>query len=339
MIQHRVQPLSESEIRPDALVKKQAELFASDIARLAARKADFVSVSCPACGRELPVPEFTKHTFEYQRCGGCETLYLSPRPSPEILAHYYQTAENYVYWNHVLFPASEAARREKIFRPRVERIREICERFQVSRRLILEVGAGFGIFCEEMVNSRLFDRVLAVEPTPDLAETCRKRNLEVIASPIEEVDLGRDSVDVIASFEVIEHLFAPREFVQKCHSILAPGGLLVLTCPSAKGFDVMQLRELSDTVDPEHLNYFHPESLSAMVADCGFEVLEVTTPGKLDAELVRKQALAGTINLTDQPFLQHVLVDAWKQLGSAFQQFLAEHRLSSHMWLVARKGV
>ncbi len=338
MPQNLVQTLSESEIRPDALVKKQAELFSADIARLATRKADFVIVPCPACGSECPIVEFTKHAFDYQRCRACDTLYLSPRPTPEILANYYQTSENYVYWNQVLFPASEAARREKIFRPRVERIVEVCERFQVSQRLILEVGAGFGLFCEEMARTQFFDRVLAVEPTPDLAATCRQRGLEVIASPIEEVELGRDTVDVIASFEVLEHLFSPREFVEKCHSLLAPGGLLVLTCPSSRGFDVIQLRELSDTVDPEHLNYFHPESLSMMVAACGFEVLEVTTPGMLDAELVRKKALDGTVDLTSQPFLQHVLIDAWDQLGAAFQQFLVEHQLSSHMWLVARKG-
>ena len=53
-------------------------------------------------------------------------------------------------------------------------------------------------------------RVVAVEPTPDLAKTCRAKGLEVIESRIEDAK-GLGVVDVIASFEVIEHLFDPSE--------------------------------------------------------------------------------------------------------------------------------
>jgi len=66
--------------------------------------------------------------------------------------------------------------------------------------------------------------------------------------------------------------------------------------------------------------------------------VEVTAPGELDAELVRKKALAGLLSLEDQPFLQEVLIDGWDRLGAPFQQFLAANGLSSHMWLVARRN-
>jgi hypothetical protein len=91
------------------------------------------------------------------------------------------------------------------------------------------------------------------------------------------------------------------------------------------------------SVDIEHLNYFHPESLSSLVRSSGFAVLEVQTPGKLDAELVRKKVLAGEFDLGDQRFLRQILVDKWEQVGEAFQAFLAGNQLSSHMWLVAQK--
>ena len=69
----------------------------------------------------------------------------------------------------------------------------------------------------------------------------------------------------------------------------------------------------------------------------GLEVLEVLTPGRLDAELVRKAAQAGTLDLTGQPFLRRVLIDDWPRLGQPFQDFLAENQLSGHIWAVARK--
>ena len=97
------------------------------------------------------------------------------------------------------------------------------------------------------------------------------------------------------------------------------------------------LQDRSDTVDVEHLNYFHPASLSILLQTSGFEVLEALTPGKLDAELVRKKVLAGDVDISTQPFLQQVLLEGWDSLSVPFQQFLANNRLSSHMWLVARK--
>ena len=316
---------------------EQARLFASDVARLLARKDEFVPVSCPACGGADSRPAFRKHDLDYVVCEQCATMYINPRPTPAVLEMYYSTSENYAFWNEHIFPASEAVRREKIFRPRAQQVAAICERYGVRLGTLLEVGAGFGTFCEELRSLSLFERLIAVEPTPGLAATCRGRGLEVIEKPIEHVDLAGADVDVVASFEVMEHLFAPGDFVEQCARLLKPGGLFIATCPNGQGFDVATLQTLSNTVDPEHLNYFNPDSLSALVRARGFTVLEVRTPGKLDAELVRKRVLAGELDLTGQPFLQHVLVDAWEKVGAAFQDFLAANQLSSHMWLVARR--
>lgn len=329
--------LKEAEIRPDDLMARQAELYASDVRRLMEASDHFVAVACPACGGDTPQYAFGKYSLSYQRCTACETVYVSPRPTPELLERYYQTSQNYEFWNRYIFPASEDARREKIFRPRAERIIDICERYQIEKGTLMEVGAGFGLFCEELRRLEAFKRILAVEPTPGLAETCRKRGVEVIEKRVEDIRLGTGEVDTIVSFEVIEHLYSPREFIERCATLLSSGGVLVLTCPNIKGFDISVLQEHSDSVDAEHLNYFHPQSLTRLLDACGFEVLEVATPGKLDAELVRKKVLAGEVALEGQAFLQQVLIDDWDRLGGAFQHFLAEQQLSSHMWAVARK--
>lgn len=329
---------TESDIRPDALMADQAERLAADIRRLLARRAEFVEVPCPACGAgaEAAHQELEKYTLAFLLCERCGTMYMSPRPSPEVLEDYYRDSENYAYWNAHIFPASEQVRREKIFRPRAERVADLVARFGSDRSLLLEVGAGFGTFCEEVRALGTFDRVIAVEPTPDLAETCRGKGLEVLELPIEKVELD-EQPSAITSFETLEHLFSPRDFAERCFSLLAAKGLLVVSCPNVRGFDVQTLREKSSVVDNEHLNYFHPDSLRGLLADCGFDVLEAATPGELDAELVRKAALAGDVDLAAQPFLKRVLVDEWDALGGPFQRFLAENGLSTHMWVVAQK--
>src|SRR5271165_1497177 len=245
--------MREDEIRPDHLMQEQSRRFDADIARLLERRGEFVRVTCPACGAESSRSVFQKYTLDYVVCSACETIYMSPRPSPALLEMYYSTSENYAYWSKHIFPASESARREKIFRPRAERVAEICCRYGVATRRLLEVGAGFGTFCEEMRNVGAFEQVIAVEPNPSLADSCRRRGIDVIEKPIEHFTLDQGYVDVIASFEVNEHLFCPRAYVEKCASLLQPGGIFIATCPNVQGFDIVVLRERSAAVDVEHL--------------------------------------------------------------------------------------
>lgn len=328
--------LKEHEIRPADTAAEQKRRYEADVARLLERRAEFVEVACPACMSSARKPRFEKYTLNYSECTECGTVYISPRPPPSVLREYYATSENYAYWNDVIFPASETVRRERIFRPRVSQLLDLCRSNRVSFGTLLEVGAGFGTFCEELRATAAFQRILAVEPTPDLASRCRSRGLEVIESPIETVVLDAP-VDVVASFEVIEHLFDPAEFVRSCKSMLCPGGLIILTCPNVRGFDIMTLGAGSPAIDVEHLNYFHPVSLGRLLSANGFEVLDARTPGRLDADIVRNRVLAGEFDLAE-PFLRTVLIDEWDRLGEPFQAFLAGHGLSSNMWIVARNA-
>ncbi len=330
--------LTEQEIRPRELMARQRIMALTDLGRLLSRCEEFVLAPCPACGSEESAPKFEKNGIRYVECGACRTFYVNPRPTPGVLEWFYRGSPNYAYWNNVIFPASETARREKIFVPRVNQLLELCSKYSVATGSLLEVGAGFGTFCMEAKERRVFERVVAVEPTPDLAETCRKRGLEVLESPIEKIRLDAASLfDVVASFEVIEHLFAPADFVRHAAELLKAGGLLVLTCPNGQGFDIEVLGVASNTVDHEHLNYFNPGSLATLLVKCGLKVLESFTPGRLDAELVRQKILAGEFDAAKDPFLKRVLVDDWERMGQPFQEFLVQQGLSSNMWVVAQK--
>jgi 2-polyprenyl-3-methyl-5-hydroxy-6-metoxy-1,4-benzoquinol methylase len=253
------------------------------------------------------------------------------------MADYYAHSENYAYWAKYIFPASENVRREKIHKPWFERITGYCQRYGVEPSRLIDVGPGFGTFCSVAMESRLFKEVVGIEPTPDMAQACRDRGVAVIEERIEDIGSEVAQADVLVAFEVIEHLYEPRRFVAKAKQLVRPGGLLVLSCPNGEGFDIAVLGPESQAVDAEHVNLFNPQSLARLVKEQGFEVLEVTTPGRLDAEIVRDAVLAGKHKLDGDSFLQRVLIDEWDRLGWPFQQFLAENGLSSHMWLVAQR--
>ncbi|MCX5876792.1 MAG: class I SAM-dependent methyltransferase [Deltaproteobacteria bacterium] len=329
--------LRENEIRPAELLSEQEAAFARDVERLHQRSAEFVEVDCPACGSALRKNAFEKYGFTFLRCGSCATLYMSPRPSEEVMADYYRNSENYAYWAKHIFPASEDIRREKIHKPWLARVVAYCDQYCIERGTMVEIGPGFGTFSSLAIEQKVFKRVVAIEPTPELAEACRRRGMVVFEKRVEDLCNEVADADVVVAFEVIEHLFEPSRLLSSLYAVLRPGGLLVLSCPNGEGFDVAVLGPGSKAVDAEHVNLFNPASLGVLVRSCGFEVLEVNTPGRLDAEFVHDAIVKDEYNVSGQPFLQRVLVDEWERLGGDFQQFLAEHQLSSHMWLVARK--
>lgn len=332
--------LTEQDIRPENLMAKQRIFALTDVGRMLSRCGEFVDVVCPACAIADAKPKFVKNGLNYVECTTCNTLYVTPRPTPEVLEWFYKGSPNYAYWNDVIFPASEVARTERIFVPRVDRLLDICRKYEVETGAILEIGAGFGTFCSEVKKRNVFKRVVAVEPTPDLAKTCRERGLDVLETPVERISLDvADLFDVVASFEVIEHLFAPADFLRHMTRLLKPGGVLMLTCPNGQGFDIETLGAASNTVDHEHLNYFNPGSFAKLLSTCGLEMLESFTPGRLDAELVRNKILSGEFDVSTQPFLKNILIDGWDALGEPFQEFLIQQGLSSNLWVVARKQI
>ena len=332
-------PMRVNEIRPATLRRLQKEAYARDLDRLRKHLGEFVKVPCPACGSNRSQPAFERFGFSFCRCQLCRTLYMSPRPSPGLMASYYNDSENYKFWAEHIFPASEANRREKIHRPMLDYLARACERYGVGRGELVEVGPGFGTFVSLAKESGLFAGVRAVERTPEMAKACRDRGVHVIERAIEDLQPDEiSSVDVLVSFEVIEHLFDPGRFLRSASGLLRKNGLLLLTCPNGEGFDVAALGAHSGQVDSEHVNLFNPDSLAGLLRRSGFDVLETATPGRLDAELVRDAALEGELDLAARPFLKRVLIDEWERLGAPFQSFLATNGLSSHLRVLARKA-
>ncbi len=328
---------SEEDIRPKNVMEGAKIAFLKDLARLLSHSDKFVKVSCPACNSNEFTPTYKKFGLDYVTCNHCQTLYISPRPSSEVLEICYKESNVYDYWDKYIFPASDKARREKMFKPRVDAILEFCEKYNVVTGSILDIGGAYGTLCQEAASRNVFRRIVSIEPTPGLAKTSREKGIETIELPVEKVSFGEhEKFDVVVNFEVIEHLFSPEDFIKQCKQFLKPNGLFVVTCPNGKGFDFTVLKEQCNSMDYEHLNYFNPHSLPLLLSRCGFEVLETLTPGRLDAELVRKKILSGEFDVSNNPFLKQVLIDNWETTAVPFQDFLAQNKLSSSMWIIAK---
>ena len=328
--------LTEEEIRPKRFDSEKKAALQRDLDWLTARVSGFVFVDCPACGSAEHTTAYHKYGFRFVQCSACRTAYMNPRASQKTMAEFYGNSSLYQFWNSHIFPATREIRKEKIFRPRVRRILDLCDKFGVRKNVLIDVGAANGSFCEEAIDSNSFSRVIAVEPSHALAETCRQLGIETMEIPIEHCDGFEIGADVVTSFETIEHVFSPADFIAKCRQLLAPGGILVLTCPNYEGFDIQVLGVSSDSLDAEHVNLLNPASLTILMERQGFDVIECSTPGELDVELVHEKLMAGEFDASDNAFLRCLLKDRYAELRRPFQEFLIRNRLSSHMFMVAR---
>jgi 2-polyprenyl-3-methyl-5-hydroxy-6-metoxy-1,4-benzoquinol methylase len=294
-------------------------------------------INCPACNGKIFDKAFEKTKFTYVECSSCNTLFANPRPSPENIIDFYRDSKSERYWVDEFFTPMIEARREKIFKPRVD---EFLKRFtdeDMSDMIIGDIGAGFGIFLEELKKKAECKRLFAIEPSLAMADICRSKGLEVINKGFEDVTADEQNrFNILTSFELLEHLIDPYKFMLKVNDILGEKGYFMFTTLNGGGFDIQLLKEKCKAVFPPiHINFFNPESVRILAERSGFEVLDISTPGQLDWDKVecvyREEA-------TDIGYFWRQVADNVSEEGKkSFQKWLSKNGLSSYMEVLLRK--
>jgi 2-polyprenyl-3-methyl-5-hydroxy-6-metoxy-1,4-benzoquinol methylase len=328
--------MKESEIRPQALFDRYLDLLQEDIYQFFSDQSAFVDIPCPGCGGGRGKTELEKWGFQFRLCADCWSLFVCPRPGPDALDRYYRKSAAVRYWDSAFYRETEHARREKIFRPRAELLVEWAGRLGVGRDdTCVDIGAGYGTFLEEIASHSLFSEVVGIEPVHRLAEVCRAKGFRIVEKTLEAVEPGEVTASIATAFEVLEHVFDPAGFLGAARRILRPGGGLVLTTLTASGFDIQVLWEHARSVHPPlHLNFLSVQGIRRLVERCGLQVVELSTPGRLDVDIV-ENALARNPAMPVPRFVRTLLARG-EAAHAEFQEFLQRHCLSSHLRVIAR---
>ena len=329
------QALKENEIRPEDVFGAFLELSARDAAKFF-DPAGFESVSCPGCSSSKPASSFKKHGFQYNDCAGCGSVYVSPRPTLAELNRYYATSESQRFWAENVLKKTGEKRKEAIMLPNIERIKGILSERNFSPERILDIGSANGIFLTEWKKQFPQATLLGIEPGRESAQMCRSLGIEVYENSVEmQADQGGVQGDLVTCFEVIEHVQDPARFVKALQSVTAPGGMCIISCLGADGFDIQVMWEKSRSLmPPYHLNFLSCEGMKSVFSKAGFKDVSIFTPGRLDVDIVLQSMKRG-----ESPELsrfEKLLLRKGEDTLKAFQKFLAENCLSSHVWIVCR---
>lgn len=332
--------MREADIRPADILAEYLRLSAADADLLFSDRSKLVLRPCPGCGRDWPRAEFTKHNFNLVRCGHCETLYVNPCPTQVQLTALYADSPSTHYWARVFFPAVAEARRSRIFAPRAEKALALASAGGATA-VICEVGAGAGLFLEECRRLLPSAVLRAVEPGVELADDCRRKGFQTfegVAAEASHDPAWANQADLVVCFEVIEHTADTPEFFASLTALAKPGGMVLVSGLCGDGFDIRVLGAKSNAVSPpHHLTFLSRNGAQRLLERCGLVDGQVFTPGELDVDIVAN-ALKADVSIVIDPFLRGIIECADANARAAFQKFLKENGLSSHMWIIGRKA-
>lgn len=325
--------MKEEEIRPAKIFDEYLRLAKEDV-DIYFKDSPVFEINCPACQTKGKM-FFKKDGFTYETCPECATLFVNPRPHAQAFNRYYKESASSKYWATTFYKTTEEARREKLWKPKAKLVESIVARHGSKQDFkIYDIGAGYGIFAEEFM--RLTGRtVIAIEPAEHLAQVCQKKGLTVIQKFLEEIEITDlcSQSKVFVSFEMFEHLHDPSFFLEMLFKLMQTGDLFLFTTLSGFGADICALGASSKSVSPpHHLNFFNPGSVSRLLKSSGFDVKEVTTPGKLDVDII-----CNNKELIKDAFWKTFAKYADEKQKQIMQSALVDSLFSSHMMVVAQK--
>lgn len=134
--------------------------------------------------------------------------------------------------------------------------------------VVLEAGCGEGYGAGLIAG--VAARVVALDyDEPSTAHVARAYpGVGVLRANLAYLPLRDASVDVVANFQVIEHLWDQHGFLRECHRVLRPGGRLLCTTPNRLTFTPD-----SDTpLNPYHTRELAPSEVHDLLHDAGFAV-------------------------------------------------------------------
>lgn len=232
---------------------------------------------CPVCAGRNIRQLFIFQGYPIQQCRDCRLQFMAPQPDDATLQRIYDA--------HYFLGSEDAEAQERTYDLKRRTAGLYCD--TLSRHLggrtgtLLEIGCGWGDFLLE-ARRRGF-QVSGIEFSPDATAVANRRlEAECVKSGIlEENSFEPGSFDVVAFFDVIEHVRDPRQFLQRVGRLIRPGGLMMIVAPSLDSLSARILGRHWMEYKVEHLYQFGRVSIRRALEQIDFSRVTVEANRKI----------------------------------------------------------
>jgi 2-polyprenyl-3-methyl-5-hydroxy-6-metoxy-1,4-benzoquinol methylase len=196
------------------------------------------------------------------RCRRCGLLMTNPRDDDATLARVYAALEDATYD----VEDDNRLRTARAFLAWVER-------YQPQRGRLLDAGCASGMFVAAADQAGWHVTGLEVSRWAIARAQERCPRATFVTGLLEDQHFAPASFDAITLWDVLEHVHSPREVISRLNEWLAPQGWLFLNVPDADSRAARLMGRRWVLLLREHLWYFSRETLAALLAQQGFEVV------------------------------------------------------------------
>lgn len=227
---------------------------------------------CNLCGANQPRRLFRKFERDVSQCRNCGLVYAGPQrlTREETWDRY-----NPNYFQQEYLPSLGVINGKIDYDALTGRFARAIHHIRPFRKLgtLLEIGCGAGLFLK--IAERDGWQVMGTEVMEAGIEFARTQlQIPILQGVIEDLTLPTAAYDVVALFDVIEHLSDPYTTLKQILQLLRPGGWLMISTPNINSLSRRALGASWAVINPgEHLYYFSQDSLGQMLRRSGYGVV------------------------------------------------------------------
>lgn len=226
------------------------------------RKVGMVYVGKIRSGR---LGQYTESDIPVYQCEECGVIWHEDVLSD--IKEYYESTE----YRDALEGSSEE---EKFYQLHDK---ETLEKFQYTgteifrNKVVADIGCGCGAFLDFITG--VAQEIIAVEPSEAYRKIMDAKGFHTYPYAEQVIPEYGKEIDVVTSFDVIEHVKEPEVFLKDIFNMLKKGGSAIIGTPT----DAPVMRQLLGSVyekkllfSTQHLWIFSKESMEIMAKRCGY---------------------------------------------------------------------